>query len=69
EVISEGPATKYSRDIWLDITPDIRRNRAKYNQQYVLVEGTLNASEHGHMGMSRATIKSIKRFELANAKS
>ena len=70
-IISDGPDKKYSHPIhhiWLELDEDIRRNHAKYNQRYVLVEGTLNAKNGGHLNLSVAAIENIRRFEVVNKK-
>jgi hypothetical protein len=49
--------------LWLDVTDQIRKERDKYTDKYVLVEGTFNSQNHGHMGMNSGAIESIKRFQ------
>jgi hypothetical protein len=49
--------------IWVDVTPDIRKQSAILNMQYVLLEGVFSSSEHGHMDMFSGTIKQIRRAE------
>ena len=71
-IISNGPDKKYKRpvrDVWLKVSDEIKRERDKYNEKYVLVEGTFNAKEHGHMGLSIGTIENIKRFEVVKGKA
>jgi len=70
-IISDGPDKKYSlpiHHIWLEVDENIRRNHAKYSQRYVLVEGTLNAKNGGHMNLSVAAIENIRRFEVVDKK-
>jgi hypothetical protein len=48
--------------LWLDVTDDIRQRRAEFDQKYVLLEGTFNAEEKGHMGLWSGMIENITRF-------
>jgi hypothetical protein len=50
--------------IWVDVTPAIRKQSAKLNMNYVLLEGVFSAGDRGHMGMWSGSIKQIRRSEL-----
>ena len=54
----------YSNALWLDVTDEIRKDREKYDGKYVIVVGTFDASNHGHMGLFSGTISDIKRFDF-----
>src|SRR6478736_10552881 len=43
--------------IWVSVTPDIRKQQAALNMNYVLLEGTFSSRDRGHMGMWSGTIK------------
>lgn len=45
--------------LWLNITDQIRKERDKYTDKYVLVEGTCNSQNHGHMGLNSGEIEQI----------
>lgn len=49
--------------LWIDVTDDIRKRRAEFDLKYVLVEGTFNAKETGHMGLWSGSIQKITRFQ------
>jgi hypothetical protein len=51
--------------IWLDIEGLADPNPEKLNQQYVLVAGTFDAENRGHIGMFAGTLKAIFRLEKA----
>ena len=55
--------------LWLDVTDDILKRRKEFDQQHVLVEGTFNAKEKGHMGAWSGMIEKIKRFDKWTLKS
>ena len=50
--------------LWLSITDQIRKERDKYTDKYILVEGTFNSQNHGHMGLNSGAIENIKRFQV-----
>ncbi len=50
--------------LWLSVTDQIRKDRDKYTDKYVLVEGTFNSQNHGHMGLNSGAIENIKRFQV-----
>jgi hypothetical protein len=47
--------------LWLEL--DSQRNK-KFDQRYVLIEGTFDASHGGHKGLFNGSIKDIKRLQL-----
>lgn len=58
--------------IWVEVTPEMTKRKAKLNMHYVLLEGIFSSKERGHMGMWSGTIKKIGRAEFwkfANSKS
>ena len=36
---------------------------SKFNGEYVLIEGTFNKNDHGHMGLLSGSIENITRFD------
>ena len=51
--------------IWLDLGGLTTPNPERLNQQYVLVAGTFDAENRGHIGMFAGTLKAISRLEKA----
>lgn len=41
----------------------------QFNERYVLLEGTFDKNDHGHMGMFRGAFKHIKRIDLEKSRS
>jgi hypothetical protein len=54
--------------LWIDVTDDIRKKKAEFDQKYVLVEATFNAEETGHMGLWSGSIQKISRFQIWSEK-
>lgn len=50
--------------LWLDVPLGGDSHRARFHQQYVLIEGTFNAQRRGHLGLFSGAIEHIGRFEL-----
>jgi hypothetical protein len=51
--------------LWINITKDFDgKGNHKYDQKYVLVEGTFSANNQGHMGLFSGAIENIERFEV-----
>jgi hypothetical protein len=50
--------------IWVDVTPEITKQKETLNMHYVLLEGIFSSSDRGHLGMWSGTIKTIRRAEL-----
>src|SRR3954463_11374207 len=50
--------------LWIDVTDDIRKKQKDYDQKYVLLEGTFNAKDTGHMGLWSGSIEKITRFQV-----
>jgi len=50
--------------LWLSITDEIRKNEKTYSGKYVLVEGTFDARDLGHMSLFSGAIKNITRFQV-----
>jgi len=58
---------KYGLDkngLWIDVTREIGKRRADYDQKYVLVEGIFDGNERGHMGLFSGCIRNISRFQV-----
>ena len=55
--------------LWIDVTDDIRKKRTDFDQKYVLLEGTFNAKETGHMGLWSGSIQKISRFQVWSEKA
>jgi hypothetical protein len=54
--------------LWIDVTDDIRKKKADFDQKYVLLEGTFSAKETGHMGLWSGSIQKISRFQVWSEK-
>jgi len=50
--------------LWLEVTADLRKRQADYDQKYVLLEGTFNAKETGHLGRWSGSIQKITRIQV-----
>lgn len=50
--------------IWVDVTPEMKKEQSKFSMHYVLIEGVFSASEKGHMGAFSGSIKHINRVML-----
>jgi len=50
--------------LWLSVADEIRKESAKYNDKYVLVEGTFNSQNRGHMGINSGAIENIRRLQV-----
>jgi hypothetical protein len=55
--------------LWLDITEDIRKKQAHFDERYIILEGTFNAENTGHMGMFSGSIQKISRFQVWSDKN
>jgi len=53
--------------IWVDVTPEMTKNRTSLSKNYVLLEGVFSARERGHMGMWSGGLKNIRRVQLWRA--
>lgn len=53
--------------LWIDVTDDIRSRRAEFDEKYVLIEGTFNAKEKGHLGLWSGTIEKASRWDIWRA--
>lgn len=49
--------------LWLDVSDQLYAERARFDQRYVLVEGTFNARRRGHLGLSSGSLENIERLE------
>jgi len=52
--------------LWLDVSDQLYAERTRFDQRYVLVEGTFNARRRGHLGLSSGSLENIGRLELLN---
>ena len=51
--------------LWLNIPKEIREQRDKYNDKYVVISGKFNAKNHGHMNLFKGgAIENIESFTL-----
>jgi hypothetical protein len=50
--------------LWIDVTDDIRKKQADFDQKYVLLVGTFNAKRTGHMGLFSGCIEKISSFQV-----
>src|SRR5436190_13567225 len=48
--------------LWLKVSDEIMKNKREFNLKYVLLEGTFNAEDRGHMGAWNGSIEKITRF-------
>lgn len=70
----EGDAVYLSKDdwkygtcnsIWLNIGDDFQyENAGKINGKYVIIEGTFNMNNKGHLGLWFSSIENITRYQL-----
>jgi hypothetical protein len=49
--------------IWIDATPEMMK-REKFDKKYVLLEGTFDAKQFGHMDLFSGELRQIKRAEV-----
>lgn len=54
----------HKNGLWIDVTEDIRKKKAQMDKKYVLLEGTFNEKETGHMGLWSGSIQKISRFQV-----
>jgi hypothetical protein len=50
--------------IWVDVTPEMTKQKDALNMHYVLLEGVFSSGDRGHMGMWSGTIKGIRRSQV-----
>jgi len=50
--------------LWIDVTEDMRKHEAELDQKYLLIEGTFDATDTGHMGLFSGSIKKITRCRV-----
>jgi hypothetical protein len=50
--------------IWVDVTPEMRKETKSINMHYVIMEGIFSATEHGHEGAWSGSLKKISRAQL-----
>jgi hypothetical protein len=50
----------------IDLTEDIKKRKVEFDQKHVLLEGTFNAKDAGHLGLWSGSIQQIKRFQVWN---
>lgn len=49
--------------IWVDASPDMMKKRDRLNKKYVLLEGTFDAKDHGHMGFFAGSLHAVRRAD------
>ncbi|MBW3655001.1 MAG: hypothetical protein KY444_02775 [Gemmatimonadetes bacterium] len=61
--LSESDRTHgvYRNGLWVSFAPGVLDGRQEYSGRYVLVEGTFNAEDRGHMGLWSGAIQQITR--------
>lgn len=50
--------------IWVDANAGMMQRRNDLNQKYVLLEGTFDAKDHGHMGLFSGSLHKVKRADV-----
>jgi hypothetical protein len=50
--------------IWVDASADMIKRRNDLNKKYVLLEGTFDAKDHGHMGLFSGSLHKVKRADV-----
>lgn len=53
----------YRNGLWLQLTDAIKKDRASFDQRYVLVEGVFSASDKGHRESWSGSVHNIQRFD------
>jgi len=54
--------------LWIDVSNDIRKSQNDYDQKYVLLAGTFNAKQTGHMELWSGSIQKITRAKVWSEK-
>jgi hypothetical protein len=49
--------------LWIDVSEDMLKRKAKLDRKYVLIEGQFDAKMTGHMGLWSGSIHKITRCE------
>jgi len=52
----------FKNGLWIGLTDDMQKNKADLDKRYLVIEGTFNANEYGHMGAWSGTIEKITRY-------
>ena len=55
--------------VWIDFKRGVLKSPDQLNGKYVLIEGTYDAREHGHLGMFSGEIRNVSRIELMATRS
>ena len=55
--------------IWIDASPDMMKKRDSVNKKYVLLEGTFDAKNHGHMALFSGSLHAITRADAMPSRS
>ena len=50
--------------IWIDATADMQKAIAEINDRYVIIRGTFDSKDSGHMGLFTGTLKKITRCDV-----
>jgi hypothetical protein len=50
--------------IWVDATPEMKKQKTGLNMNYVLLEGVFNSGDKGHMDLWSGAIQQIRRAEV-----
>ena len=54
--------------LWIDATDDMRKRTADFDQKHVLLEGTFNVKDTGHLGLWSGSIQKIARCQVWSEK-
>ena len=55
--------------LWIDVTDNMRKKKADFDQKYVLLEGTFDVNDTGHMGLWSGSIQKISRCQVWSEKN
>ena len=50
--------------LWIEATDEMNAKKAEFNQRYMLIQGTFNAKETGHMGLWSGSIQKISKAQV-----
>jgi hypothetical protein len=59
-----GQQWRRTKGIWVTPSAEMSKQRGKLNRHYVLLSGTFNANDHGHLGQFKGTL-TVSAFELS----
>ena len=50
--------------LWLNVDEEVLKHRKRYHHKYMLIEGTFDAKDRGHMGMWPGAVGKITRWYI-----